>query len=452
MARIFFAGASQVEITPPLGTILNGNFVAYYAQEVHDPLYSKALVLDDGRSVLVLVMVDICAMDKEFILDIKKDIHRQFAIPPGNILIAATHTHSAGSVIDLLGTPCDLGYRKSIGSKILESVVLALRKMQPAKLGFAAVDVPEHAVCRRYYMKSGYSAYNPVTGGNDIVKTNPAGDEQMIERRASAADTELCCLAIMSMEGKWISLLANYSMHYVGDCPDGIVTADYFGAFSRCITQKLGAGEDFVAMLSNGTSGDTNIWDFLDPERYPNKHYEKSELIGADLATKLAEKLKTIPWNNNPVLSSAYADITVAVRKPSSKEINAAKKILAETNYRLLTPDREGIISIYAREQILLNEFPDTTEFPVQALKIGDIIIGGLAGEFFAESGLCLKKQLIMEKYFTITMANGYSGYIPPAHEIKKGGYETWRCRNSHLEMHAEELIRNKLLTLIRQG
>jgi hypothetical protein len=85
----------------------------------------------------------------------------------------------------------------------------------------------------------------------------------------------------------------------------------------------------------------------------------------------------------------------------------------------------------------------------VQAIKIGRGRIGGLAGEFFAETGLWLKKQISETNYFTITLANGYTGYVPPAHEIELGGYETWRCRTSYL--NSEREIREKLLELVHQ-
>ena len=81
----------------------------------------------------------------------------------------------------------------------------------------------------------------------------------------------------------------------------------------------------------------------------------------------------------------------------------------------------------------------------MQSLKIGDITIGALGGEFFAEAGLALKEKIGTDKYFTITMANGYIGYVPPAHEIEKGGYETWRCRTSHIEENGEDIVRNAL-------
>ena len=74
-----------------------------------------------------------------------------------------------------------------------------------------------------------------------------------------------------------------------------------------------------------------------------------------------------------------------------------------------------------------------------------------MGGEFFAETGLWLKKQNASKNYFTICLANGYDGYVAPAHEIERGGYETWRARSSYLEVDAESKIRNELLELIRK-
>ena len=446
----FYAGAAQTEITPPLGTIINGEFVAFYAHTIHDPLYAKALVLQNGGTTLAIVMVDICAMDKDFITEVKKKITALTEIPAEHVLIAATHTHYAGSIADLLGGPCDLPYRKGLVKKIVQSVVDAAQRLRPARIGFAAVAVPEHVVCRRYYMKPGYKAVNPVTGTLDIIKTNPAGGEAYIDKRASEMDPELSAVAVQSIEGEWIGLLANYSMHYVGDCANGTVTADYFGVFARHITAMLGADNDFVAMLSNGTSGDANIWDFLQPDRYPKADHQKKELIGKDLAAKLNEALQNIRWETGPLLSASFKNITLSVRKPSGAEVETAKKIVAQTDYRLINPDAEAMRKIYAREQVLLNEYPDTIEFPVQALKIGDVSIGALGGEFFAETGLLLKRGIHTGKYFTITMANGYIGYVPPAHEIEKGGYETWRCRSSHIREDGEAIVRTALLEIIK--
>ncbi|MFD1140265.1 hypothetical protein ACFQ4C_04065 [Larkinella insperata] len=445
----FQAGAARVDITPPLGTLINGDFITHYARFIHDPLYAKALVLQQGKTTLALVIVDICAMPKDLLDEVKIALQNETGLLPQQVLIASTHTHAAGSVASLLLGAADLPYRQKLPALLIESVKAALQHRRPAKIGFGAVDVPEHVVCRRFFMKEGYQALNPVTGGLDGVKTNPFGDEQQIDRRVAPVDPQVSFLAVKGLDDQWISVLANYSLHYVGDWENGTITADYFGVFSEEIGRLLQAGPGFVGMMSNGTSGEANIWDFLDPDRYPKAHFAKSELIGKDIAGKVANALQAIGWQEAPELSARYTEVAAGVRKPSAEELDAAKKLAAESQYETIQQvDRDALRRIYAREQVLLNDYPDTNLFPVQALQIGTGRIGALGAEFFAETGLKLKQN--HQPYFTITMANGYIGYVPPAHEIERGGYETWRCRTSFLEPGAEEAIRTQLVELLK--
>jgi neutral ceramidase len=447
--KAFYAGAAKTDITPPLGSFINGDFVIHYATSVHDPLYSKALVMQNRKMTIVLVVVDICLMPKDFLDEVKSDIFRLEGIDAANILISSTHTHAAASVEGILLGAADLPYRKKLSGLIVQSVQQAKQNLKPAKIAFGSVDAPEHVVCRRYYMKEGYKARNPVTGGLDIVKTNPAGAEGQIIKRVSRADTRLNYLAVKGADDRWIALLGNYSMHYVGDWPKGTISADYFGTFSKHIGSWLNAGDGFVGMLSNGTSGEANIWDFLEPDRHPAAFFEKSEFIGRELAGKVFRSLHHVEWETNPLLSAVYEEITVPVRKPSLNELEEAKKIIAVSDYEDLAVNEEGLKQIYAREQVLLYEYPDSVLMPLQVIRIGTGVIGALPGEFFAETGLWLKENISHDKYFTITLANGYFGYVPPAKEIELGGYETWRCRTSYL--NAEREIRTKLLELARQ-
>src|SRR5690554_580910 len=96
--EILLAGAAQVDITPPLGTIINGDFVAHYAHYVHDPLHAKALVLQSGNTVIAMVVVDICAMGQELLDMVKTQVEKELGINPSHVLISSTHTHAAGSV------------------------------------------------------------------------------------------------------------------------------------------------------------------------------------------------------------------------------------------------------------------------------------------------------------------------------------------------------------------
>jgi neutral ceramidase len=448
----FCAGAAQVKTTPPLGTRINGDFITHYANFVHDDLFAKALVLHSGGITVAMVVVDICIMPKDFLDATKVEIERVTGIPFSNILISSTHTHAAGSVADVHLGSIDPAYAKKLPGLIVSAVQQAVGKLRPAKIGFGLVSAPEHLLCRRYEMAEGYIPFNPVTGEPDRIKTNPFGVEADIVRGIAPTDPGLNYLAVKDLEGQWIGLLANYSLHYVGDWENGTISADYFGVFAAQLTEKLQAsGGGFVCMMSNGTSGDVNIWDFKDSERYPKAHFEKSKLIGTDLADKVFQDLPDISWQENPPLSVLYHETEVDVVKPSPEELLSARQIVSAARYEDIVVDQDGLRQLYAREQLLLNEFPDKGLCPVQAIRVGDGVIGALAGEFFSETGLYLKENVTPGPYFTISMANGNVGYVPPAAEIAKGGYETWRCRYSCLVPGAEQIIREKLLSLVKQ-
>lgn len=444
------AGASKVDITPPLGTLINGDFITHYARQIHDTMFAKALVLQDDEVSVAICVVDICAMRRELLDEIKKQVQHQTGIPPENVLISSTHTHAAGAVESLLLGAADLPYRQKLPALIVQSIVQAQQNLCNAKIGFGSTDVPEYVLCRRYAMKEGYEARNPVTGGMDKIKTNPFGAEDQIIGPVSKVDPQLCYLSVKNDRDEWLCLLANYSLHYVGDWENGTISPDYFGEFSSQLKNKLNAGNEFIAMLSNGTSGEANIWDFLHPDRFPKANFEKSRLIGGDLAEKVVMSVPAIDWQTDSLVSTGYKEIPVHIRKPDARALEAAKKLVAESNYEHLEGiDYPTMQKLYAREQVLLNEFPDKVDFPVQAIKIGNIIIGALGGEFFAETGLALKSHANNYHYFTITLANDYMGYVCPEHEIERGGYETWLCRTSCLELTAESNIRNYLATLI---
>lgn len=448
-AAQLLAGAAKTEITPPPGTFINGDFVSHYAQWIHDSLYSKALVLQHQDTTVAMVVVDICVLPKEFVDEVKTLITQETGINKENILISSTHTHAGGSVASVYLCAADLLYTQKLPALIAGSVVKAKQQLRPARVGFGSLDVPEHVRCRRYFMKDAYKPINPVTGDFDKIKTNPFGKEPYILKPESKPDPEVSYLAVQGTEGKWISILANYSLHYVGDWDNGTISADYYGVFAKAVKDKLRAGDEFTGIMSNGTSGNINIWDFGDGNRYPTGKFEKSAFIGNDIAEKLVQSLTHLEWEREPWLQVQYEELSLAVRKAPAGELEAAKKIIAESNYGSLQIDDAGLRSIYAREQVLLNELPDSLPFPIQAFKIGEGIIGALGGEIFAETGLWLKANCSVKKYFTIGLANGNCGYVPPAHEFALGGYETWRSRTSKLEERAEEKIRVKQLQLI---
>jgi neutral ceramidase len=446
----FEAGAAAIDITPRLGTIIGVDFLPHYARHIHDPVFAKAFVFKQNDLFVAIIVVDICIMSTNYMHEIKVLIQNKTGILADNILLASNHNHATGDVVGLLGGSVDIMYRNKLPALIVEAANQAKKNLKPAKVANGSINAPEFLVCRRYIMQDEYEAKNPVTHKNDAVKTNPFGVEHLIIKSANTPDPELGFLAIKSTNDEWIGIIANYGLHYAADWPEDSITGDYFGEFASQIKQKLGVKNDFVAVMSQGTAGDVNVWDFMNPDRLPKEHYAKTKLIGESLAQKVSDEISNLNWQENPKIGIENNEIKVAVRKPNTEELAAATKSFIENDFNNLNLNKEITQRIYDREQIFLNEYPDNINLALQVIKIGELVIGGLPGEFFAETGINLKKQ-IGSPYFSICLANSYGGYIPPAHEMDKGGYETWRARSSCMERDAEARISSEIVKMVNK-
>src|SRR5579872_4748616 len=90
------AGAYAQDVTPQKFPIsVNGGMSDRQATSAHDPLHARCLVLDDGKTKVALVVVDSCLIPRELHDAAKELAAKKTGIPTTNILISATHTHTA---------------------------------------------------------------------------------------------------------------------------------------------------------------------------------------------------------------------------------------------------------------------------------------------------------------------------------------------------------------------
>ena len=101
----FLAGTAKVDITPPVGGLMYGYGArgANVSTGVHDPLYAKAIVLDDGTTKLAIVALDLGSISALNTANVKQRVKSATGIE--NVLLVASHTHSAPSPIRLLVSP-----------------------------------------------------------------------------------------------------------------------------------------------------------------------------------------------------------------------------------------------------------------------------------------------------------------------------------------------------------
>lgn len=420
------AGAAAVEITPlqfPLN--MPGGFSENLASSAHDPLHSRALVIDDGKTTLAMVVVDNLGAPPEVLTEAKQLASRSTGIPPERMLICSTHTHTAPASDVDEGSAEAVGYRRVFVNGVSQSIIAAHAALRPAAFGTAVQSLPDEVFNRRWFLKMGKMPLNPF-GELDMVKMNPGTRPDHLDRAAGPVDPDLSILSFQDQNRKPLAMFANYSLHYVGGVPRAQVSADYFGEFARLMPSRLGASDGFVAMMCNGTSGDVNNIPFT-VTRPPREAFEQIRIV--------AQKAADAAWLAHAKIDRHRSDVSIAMvernvelkyRRPTTEQVAKAQQVLA-------TDDPDAVASLprlaqhYARKIVQASERKeDTLTVTLQAIRIGDAVVCGIPFETFAEIGLEIKARSPFPYTVVVGLANGRHGYLPTPQQHRLGGYETW--------------------------
>lgn len=438
---VFRAGAAKADISPKkLPAIRNGGFLQKVWNKVADPLYARAVVLDDGEDAMAICVVDSCMLPTDVCDAIKAEVSRRVeGLSADRILISATHTHSApGTMALCLGTRKDEAYTAQMIPQAAGAIVDAHAALRPARAGSAQVDAPEFTNCRRWIRRSDKMAVDPFGEKSVRAMMHPGYQNPEFTGPSGPVDPELSLLSFVGADDdKPICVLANYSMHYFGG--GGGFSADYFGDVARRLEEGGGGG---VGIVAQGTSGDLHWMDYSRPKKkgYSREKYARS------LADFALEAWKGIAHRSGIDLSMAEARLPLRRRTPSPERLAWADPINAERGDDVPGSKEE----VYAEQARWIHENPET-ELVLQAARIGEVGLTAIPNEVYGITGLKLKARSPLATTFNIGLANGAEGYIPPPEQHWLGGYTTWPARTAGLEEGAEPKIVEALLALLEE-
>jgi hypothetical protein len=452
------AGAAIADISPTkFPAPVNGSMKASFAAAVTDPMHARALALHDGRSALLLCVVDSCMIPRELCEAAKAIAAQATGVPAARILISATHSHTCATMTPVFQSEPDPDYVATLPTRIAAALIQAHRNLEPAELGFGQTAEPRHVFNRRWFVKAGASYENPFNSTSDQAWMNPGVNNAKVTAPSGPVDPAVHVIAVRSRaDRRPLALFANYSLHYVGGLP--AISADYFGAFAREVAQRLGAGDArydgrpaFIGILSNGTSGNINNVNYAAAVAAPRKAPgEQAALVASDVAAAALRVYAQLTWHADLPIASAERDVMLAVRKPDATELARARR-LVDTVPR----DKDGQFgdrkAIYALESLALAHYPDRVPVKLQAHRVGGLTLAAIPCEVFVEIGLELKAAKPLDEHFTVSLANGYNGYLPTPEHHRLGGYETWRARSSYLEVDASTKIVAALKELLTE-
>ena len=436
------AGAAAVNIDPPkLPVVQNGGFAQRMANAVAQSLYARSLVLQSGDERIAICVVDTCMMDRELCDRAKALVAEKIGIATESILLSATHTHTAPSVMRCLGCPADPEYPDFLVPKIVESIVAANDALQPAQAGWTVADAGLFTNTRRWIYLPHKMKVDPYGKTTVRAMMHPGHANPDTAGPAGPEDPDLTLLSIQTRDGKPLAVLGNLSQHYYAK---GSLSSGYTGTFCKMLEEKY--GDNFVGLMSQGTSGDLQHMDYSKPkaEGVFAKTEDPYQAYCRALSDLAIEALEKVDHRADCELDMVEAKLTLGRRMPDDERFEWAKPIIEKLGDELPKSRAE----VLAKEVFWIQENSEE-ELKLQALRVGDFAIATLPNEVYAITGLKLKLQSPLSTLMNIELANGAVGYIPPPEQHHLGGYTTWPARTAGLEVLAEPKIVESLLGLL---
>ncbi len=431
-------GTGSADITPPPGLPLMGNFRDdYAARGTHDPLWAHAIVFADEHGTKAgLLAVDNCMLARENVALVRETIAAGCDVPPQNVLVHATHTHSGPAASGILGMDNEVaphwGAIETFLRKAASAVIEANRRLEEASLGVGHVTEDRVSFNRRLRRRDGTTQMN-------WEALQPGFDLAQVAGAWGPIDPEMVCLTV-GRKGMPRIALVHFGLHpaiLAGD--NWLYSADYPGYLRNALSQSLGEGA--ACLFLNGCCGDVNHVDYRDLGQ--GRGYEMAERVGGLLAASAQRAIDTAEPLSAICLRVAREHVLLHRLKISPSERQWCEQVLEEAQTRPPGGQVDGLPDAYfARlrlEMARVENEPDPVE--VMVMRIGDAAIVGIPGETFCELGLAIKRRSPTRHTLVAGLCNDAIGYLPTRTAFEQGGYETTVGSTFYEPGSAERLV-----------
>ena len=367
--------------TPSMFPITGGQLYG----SAHDPLFARALVLDNGSAKVALISVDATMLlnGDELI----KAVISELGIPPDHLILDATHDHNS----PLGGTPA-VGpalapYFALVKQGIVEAARQANAHLAPARIGFgrgaAYVNINrDQKIGNGYHM--GYSPEGP-------------------------SDKTVAVISITTASAVPIAVYANYAVHgvvmYRVHRHDGQVqiTGDLPGATAKYVEDRLGSNA--VALWTSGAAGDQNPLFMANYNQDAPDVFDEGAAGWAILdveARRLGEEIVRVTKAiGNTADHAVLWGTGTSVSCPGQQRAEPPKPGVPQAGYGAPAPTTVRMVD------------GDPVKIPLSLLMINDIAVAGVSGEVFTEIGEHLKRDSLFDRTMMVTLLPNGIGYIP---------------------------------------
>lgn len=393
-------GVSKIDVTPKIGTCLYGYVPDWHSESINDNLELIAFYFEYEKSKVLFISAPYASINAKLRNELKSLTSDKTSVPVDNIIIAATHTHSAPNVSGSSGWG-------DVDTEYYETVL---------KPRF--VKVCEEASQNPTEVKMAYTIGESLVGINRREINDKTNKATLGQKPWGPLDKRMIIASFKDNNGDIVANLISYGCHGTAAGRNKEITRDWMGFMTDALEEKTGAVTAFFngsegdvgPRLSNGkTTGDITLAKELG-EIAASDALRIFENIGEYKEVDLKIVSRTIEFPLLPKIPYETAKLKLE-EFGNDEAVNIMKTI---SDYY------KKVIAAYD------NNEPDENfeEIPQTALKLGNLVFLTSPFEPFCE--ICLRIDKMCESYDTMLLSNTEPsrGYFPTEDQLCRGGYE----------------------------
>ncbi|MBR2633995.1 MAG: neutral/alkaline non-lysosomal ceramidase N-terminal domain-containing protein [Clostridia bacterium] len=376
----FSAGFARRVLNPRVGTVLGGYSGAENrkSRTIRDDIMLTCVAVCDGENTLLFYSGDYLGFSETVWNQVAKSVTRELGIPKENVLMNATHSHTAPA-IHLSSTLAGIGsYLQEFYPAALQLAFEAMHDLEAATLYAGKTRTDGLNYVRRYlYADGSYAGNWPAIQGADKIRHETEPDETLQ-------------ILKFDRETKKDIVLANWQCHptAAGSATGTMVSADWIGSFRETVEKKLGV----LCSFHQGAAGTIVSYSKIEGEITDRDFSARGKAVAETLIGAMDS---LIPIKSGKVKASLH-------------QYTATYSEAYRTENRLSATE---------------------TDLTVTVLSIGEAAFATAPFEMADTNGVFVKENSPYKMTFICAYTNGRYGYIPALHSFPNGGYEVESCR-----------------------
>jgi len=433
------AGVGRRSVAPPLGIKTAG----FYSREgvvnaIDGDLTATVTVLRSGGETVVVAAIDLSMAPQWVVAEWRTWIASAAATRPECVLVNLSHTHSSGALISMqpeFAFQRDLleRYRSMLAERLVEATMAAVSSLEPARIA-AGEGESRVGIQRRETGSDGYVFLGEVPDG--------------------PIDPAVGVLRVDRLDGTPIVVLGAYGCHPVVVGPRSqVASPDFPGPMRALVEEALGG----MAVFLQGGGGDIMPCWGMGHELDDGDASERIGMMLGGAVVTVAAGLRThvkrgdrvsipsllgpgqtmrplVPVTDDPCTYLGARSRTVQLDLVDLPSTERALAIRAEREADLesaLAGGSERGIQIarhfLAWADILVDAVREgrrTTSMEVQAIRINDIVITGIAAEVFSATTRAIRQRSPFPHTIALGYTNGVLCYLPTADAYPAPGWD----------------------------